>query len=157
MKKSAVILALIFLPVLCSGQTKNSVASFEPLFVRIEQVIPLNIAAKNTISDGYFLQIENDTLTCYMPYFGNSRTAMLGRTGNGVKADKQKIKIDMKYNAKKMVYDVWFNFKNEDIGEAVACSIKIYDNGLVHIGIESNYRDFISYDGQRVEKLQRKK
>lgn len=157
MKKSAVVLAMMLLPVLCAAQAKNSVASFAPLFVRIEQVVPLTIAAKNTISDGYFLKIENDTLTCYMPYFGNSRTAMLGREGNGIRADKQKIKIGMKYNAKKMVYDVWFNFKNEDIGETVACNMKIYDNGLVHIGIESNYRDFISYDGQRVEKLQEKK
>jgi hypothetical protein len=157
MKKRVVILALMFLPLLCAGQEKKSVTSFEPLYVKIEQVVPVNIASKNTASDGYFFQIENDTLTCYLPYFGNSRTAMMGRTGNGVTAKKQKIAPSMKYSAKKKVYTVWFNFENEDMGEKVACNMQIFDNGFVHIGVESNYRDFISYDGLKTEKLQVKK
>ena len=120
----------------------------------INRIYPLSSPARET-SDGYNIKLIKDTLSCYLPYFGVSRSAsaatIMGK-GLAIEANKQKVyNIIEDTTPKKNSTLINFKFKNDNNNELWTCTIEIFSNGNANIRFDGNSRDAISYQGELSE------
>ncbi|HNY05074.1 MAG TPA: DUF4251 domain-containing protein [Candidatus Egerieousia sp.] len=152
-------LLLILLPIFCMGQTnkekqaamvKGSVESGN-VYVHVRQVIPLSMRMKDVSTDSYSFKLKDRKLTCYLPYFGASHTAIIGTDDTGIKAEAVLVNVNKEFNAKKKCWWLTFAFENVNLHEQINCRVQIFYNGQTYIKMQPTGRDSILYQGE-VEK-----
>ena len=89
------------------------------------------------------LQLKNDTLTSYLPYYGRAYTADYGSTSSplnfeGVIENYEKTRGKKNYN-------VQFNVKNKS--DNLVYRFQIFDNGSTSLNVQSVNRQSISFNG----------
>lgn len=117
------------------------------IVIGISRIYPMDSPARNT-SDGYTLRLINDSLSCYLPYFGSSKTPIYGGQNLAIEAREQKVDPQGGYDEKSDSYVYRIPFKNENTRDAWICSIQIFTNGAANIRMEGVSRDPISYSGK---------
>ena len=103
---------------------------------------PMKGPSKN-VSYGYSVEVRNDSLISYLPYFGQVFSVPYGggkglnfseRIGNyretQVKSNMRRIEIDVKNDEDTYLY-----------------TLEIFDNGSTSIDVQARQRDHISYSG----------
>lgn len=117
--------------------------------IKISKIIPTSGSTKHTSTE-YLMTIKNDSLSCYLPYFGYSRTAIFGSQNLAIESDNQKIVLEGGYDTKKNYYIYRFNFINKNTNDKWVCIMQILTNGISFVQIGSSYRDSMQYEGQFV-------
>lgn len=111
------------------------------------QSIPGNTTNRST-SDGYYVQLENDLFSCYLPYMGVARTAIMGGQNLSLEAKSQKVNLLQEYDAKSESYLYQFTYQNSNMNDQWKCTIQLFKNGEANIRMDGNSRDAISYRGE---------
>lgn len=94
----------------------------------------------------YEIIIKNDSLTCYLPYFGESYTAPLFPADVRVEFEEKKITFS-KCSPRQGIYLIKFNTK-ADIGlETFSFTITIFESGFCIVNLTPSKRDYIIYHG----------
>ena len=148
-------LLLILLPVFCTGQTKKEkqaamvkeAVESGNVYVHVGQVIPLSMRMKDVSTDSYSFKLNDGKLTCYLPYFGASHTAIIGTDDTGIKAEAMPVNVNKKFNAKKKCWWLTFDFENVNMHERINCNVQIFSNGQIYIKMQPEGRDSIQYQG----------
>lgn len=110
--------------------------------INVSRMYPMKGGAKS-VSYGYGVEVRNDSLISYLPYFGRAYDVPYGG-GKGLsfserigsyqesqaKSDQRLIKIDVKNDEDTYLY-----------------TIKVFDNGSSSIDVQSRKRESISYSG----------
>lgn len=116
------------------------------LYIRLESAHPLRGMVRN-LTYNFTLSLKSDTLTCRMPYLGQMHTAVMDPDEVSFVSYNQKVTTVWAHNDKKDSDIVQFIFVNTTHREKVECTIEIFKDAMVYIGINSNDRDTISYKG----------
>lgn len=115
--------------------------------IEISKIFPLSSPAKVT-TDGYFVELNGGKFSCMLPYYGSSKTAIMGGVSLSFEAKNQKVNILQGEDPKFDSFIYQFYFKNENLNDNWRCTIEIYDNGDANIRIDEGSRDAISYRGE---------
>lgn len=115
--------------------------------IDITQIIPQNQQMINTLAT-YYIQFNNDSLTCYLPYIGNSTTAVYGSQNLAIESEKQKIKIEKGYDAEEECTGYQFSFRNKNNNDLWKCLMLIYNDGDCRIKLENYSKLPIAYFGK---------
>ena len=105
-----------------------------------------------SLTSTYDVQIDNDTITCYLPYFGRAHTASYGSSDSPMDF-KQPIE-EYEFEKTKKGYEIKFSVKNKT--DRLNFSFQIADNGSSSLSLTSTNRSPISYIGN-IEKPEEKK
>lgn len=110
--------------------------------IGVDHMYPMKGPSKN-VSYGYSVEVRNDSLISYLPYFGQVFSVPYGggkglnfseRIGNyretQVKSNMRRIEIDVKNDEDTYLY-----------------TLEIFDNGSTSIDVQARQRDHISYSG----------
>ena len=110
--------------------------------IGVDRMYPMKGPSKN-VSYGYSVEVRNDSLISYLPYFGQVFSVPYGggkglnfseRIGNyretQVKSYMRRIEIDVKNDEDTYLY-----------------TLEIFDNGSTSIDVQARQRDHISYSG----------
>lgn len=60
--------------------------------INVNRILPANGSSIHS-NDGYFLKIKGDTISCYLPYFGKSRSPLIDPSNLRIEISNQKVKI----------------------------------------------------------------
>jgi uncharacterized protein DUF4251 len=93
------------------------------------------------------LKLEGENADIYLPYFGEVHTPMAPPGGDGGVIFKGKVegyKVD--FNEKKQRVIIKFSGKAKN--ELFDFTLSVFKNGNGNLGVSSNFRKRISYDGQ---------
>lgn len=121
------------------------------MYIGIERICPQSMPASTT-SDGYFIYIRHDTLSCTLPYLGVSRTPVIGSSDISITAANQPVTIEGGYNASDKSWNYSIRFVNESLSEPGICTVQIYENAKANIRVDVNNREPISFLGSLNEK-----
>lgn len=113
--------------------------------INVNRILPANGSSIHS-NDGYFLKIKGDTISCYLPYFGKSRSPLIDPSNLRIEISNQKVKIK-KSEMKKGGYSYKFTGNTDKTGEAFDFRITIYFSGSSTISVTPSLREFISYHG----------
>lgn len=125
----------------------------EDIYIEIDRIIPRKMPQKETM-DGYTISIKDGILKCYLPYVGEIRYSFSDNNAIAIDANKVPVKTKITYNPpyKKCYALVEFTFKSRYNSEIFYFQMEIYKNGTAYIRVESQYRDFINYNGHLEER-----
>lgn len=115
------------------------------------QVLPTGMRNR-TLTSNYDAKIENDTITCYLPYFGKAHTASYG--GSQSPMDFTQPIENYKFEKTKKGYKIKFEASNKN--DRLSFSFQITDTGSASLNVNSTNRSSISYYGD-IEKVEEKK
>ena len=110
------------------------------------QVLPVGMRSK-TLTTSYDVKIDNDTITCYLPYFGNAHTAAYG--SNRSPMDFVQPIEDYKFEKTKKGYEIKFEVSNKN--DRLSFFFQIADTGSASLSVNSTSRSSISYYGDIVK------
>ena len=99
------------------------------------EMIPLRAPSK-TLTDPYFVKVEDNCLESALPYFGRATNIPYGG-GNA---------LDFKKEVKPGVYDIKVVASNSE--DTYEYNIRLYDNGSASININCRNREAITFLGQ---------
>jgi len=115
------------------------------------QVLPTGMSSK-TLTSSYDARIENDTITCYLPYFGKAHTAAYG--SNRSPMDFVQPIEDYKFEKTKKGYEIKFEVSNNN--DRLNFFFQIAETGSTSLSVNSTSRSAISYYGDIVEVEEKK-
>lgn len=151
-KVAFVIVGLTFLLTSCSStkkavalnenDIKNVIDSSQFTFIA-ERMVPLRGPSK-VLTSYYDVMVKKDTLRSFLPYFGRSYQAEIGRTKSPLEFDSHNFtyKVDQKNP------DQWQVFINpKDVQEIQQLLFTVFNNGTATLNIVSTNRDAISFYG----------
>lgn len=98
----------------------------------------------NLTGQNYDVRISQDSLVAYLPYYGRSFSAPMGRDDTGYKFTSTKFDFESK-ERKKGGWQISLNPK--DTKESVRMSLTIGVNGYATLTINSNNKQSITYNG----------
>lgn len=107
-----------------------------------------NGASINLSGANYDLQLKKDSLVAYLPYYGRSFNAPIGRDDSGFKFTSTQFTVESTPR-KKGGWQV--NIISKDTRESVRMSLSISPNGNASLTVNSNNKQSISYNGYLVE------
>ena len=110
------------------------------------QVIPSTMRSR-TLTSSYNVQIKNDTITCYLPYFGKAHTAAYGSSQSPM--DFIQPIENYKFEKTKKGYEVKFETSNNN--DRLNFFFRIADTGSASLSVNSTNRSSISYHGDIVK------
>lgn len=116
------------------------------LYILLESAHPLKGVVRN-LSSNFSISLRGDTLNCRMPYTGSMHTAVLDPEEINLSSENQKVTPIWGINEKKGSTIVQVIFLNSARRERVECTLEIFKDTRVYVGINSNDRDTISYIG----------
>ncbi len=111
--------------------------------ISINRMLPMNGASKS-VSYGYSVEIRNDSLFSYLPYFGRAYQVPYGG-GKGLTFDAP-IGHYQEAKAKNGSRQIDIELKNEE--DEYIYHISVFENGSSSIEVQSRQRDPISYSGE---------
>ncbi|MES2650821.1 MAG: DUF4251 domain-containing protein [Bacteroidota bacterium] len=104
--------------------------------------------AINLNGENYDVRITADSLVAYLPYYGRSFSAPIGRDESGYKFTSTKFSYESKLR-KKGGWQISINPK--DTKESVRMNLTITENGYATLIISSNNKQSITYNGYLAE------
>ena len=110
------------------------------------QVLPTGMRSK-TLTSSYDVQIKNDTIICYLPYFGKAHTAAYG--SNRSPMDFTQPIEDYKFEKTKKGYEIKFEASNNN--DRLVFFFQIAETGSTSLSVNSTSRSTISYYGDIVK------
>ena len=131
-------------------QTKTVLESKAYVF-SATQVIPTGMRSKS-LTSSYDAVIKNDTIVCYLPYFGKAHTASYG--SNRSPMDFTQPIEDYKFEKTKKGYEISFEASNNS--DRLKFFFQISETGSTSLSVNSTNRSSISYYGDIV-KIEEKK
>lgn len=113
--------------------------------IDVNRMYPMNGNSRN-VSYGYSVEVRNDTLISYLPYFGRAYNVPYGG-GKGFNFSEQigSYHETQQSNGARLIN---IELKNEE--DIYQYTIKVFDNGNSSIDVQSRQRDPISYSGEMV-------
>jgi hypothetical protein len=96
-----------------------------------------------SLSPSFDVKISGDTVTAYLPYFGEAHTATFGSEEGGIKfkSTRNKYKIQSKKNGWNVM------IKPEDIGYGIELNFDVSKSGSIMLRVNDNRRDAITFRG----------
>jgi len=111
--------------------------------IAVNRMYPSRGASK-IVSSGYSVEVRNDSLISYLPYFGRAYDVPYGG-GNGLNFSapirnykESQTKIDLRH--------IEIDVKNDE--DTYLYTLDIFDNGSTDINVRSRQREPISFSGQ---------
>lgn len=113
--------------------------------IDVNRMYPMNGNSRN-VSYGYSVEVRNDTLISYLPYFGRAYNVPYGG-GKGLNFSERigSYHETQQSNGARLI-DI--ELKNDE--DIYQYTIKVFDNGNASIDVQSRQRDPISYSGEMV-------
>ena len=128
--------------------TKTALESNSFVFAAT-QMIPSG-GRSRTLTSSYEARIENDTITCYLPFFGRAHTVSYG--GSESPMDFTQPIEDYSFEKVKKGYEIKFSVNNKS--DRLNFFFQIADNGSSSLSVTSTNRSTISYYGN-IEKVRK--
>ncbi|WP_338398137.1 DUF4251 domain-containing protein [Persicobacter psychrovividus] len=100
----------------------------------------------NVNTDGYTMEIDQQQVKAYLPYFGRAFSADYGSSEGGVKFDQPMTDEEISYDQKKN--RTTYSFTIKDKNEKYDCKMTVFDNGNATLNISFLRKDPISYQGK---------
>lgn len=110
--------------------------------IGVDRMYPMKGPSKN-VSYGYSVEVRNDSLISYLPYFGQVFSVPYGG-GKGLNFSERISnyrETQVKSNMRRIEIDV----KNDE--DTYLYTLEIFDNGSTSIDVQARQRDHISYSG----------
>jgi len=151
----------------------DSLYALDDYRVDVEVIYPFNSASTTQVSnrllqntgnnasridvrgDGNFIELKNDTITAYLPFFGESRISGGGVGGQSIAIEIEEPLKDLKktINPKKETLELEFKAtQKEGDKDKYQIKIEIFANYKASVNVSPVYRTFIRYDGKLAEK-----
>jgi hypothetical protein len=110
----------------------------------VQSAIPLK-GKFISLSSSFDVKISGDTVTAYLPYFGEAHTAIFGNAENGI----QFTSVRNKYTIRPQKKDKGWNviIKPEDTGYGIELNFDISKSGNTMLRVTDNRRDPITFRG----------
>jgi hypothetical protein len=96
-----------------------------------------------SLTPSFDVRISGDTVTAYLPYFGEAHTAIFGHEEGGIKFKSVRNKYTVK--PKKNGWNVMI--KPEDVGYGIELNFDISKSGNTMLRVNDNRRDAITFRG----------
>ena len=111
--------------------------------IAISRMYPMKGSSRN-VSYGYSVEVRNDSLISYLPYFGGAYNVPYGG-GKGLNFSERigSYRESQKNNGERQIE---INVTNEE--DTYIYLIKVFSNGNSSIDVTSRQRDHISYSGE---------
>jgi len=111
---------------------------------------PGNTAANiSLIGNANFFKMDGDTISAYLPYFGERRFGSnYGSNEGGISFNDKPLIKEISYNVKKQRAEMHFRIKQERDNEIYDILILIFANHSAHISVNSSERTPINYYGE---------
>ena len=111
--------------------------------INVDRMYPMKGGSKS-VSFGYGVEVRNDSLISYLPYFGRAYDIPYGG-GKGLNFS-ERIGSYCDTPGKNGLHVIDIEVTNTE--DTYFYSIKVYDNGSSSIDVQSRNREHISYTGQ---------
>jgi hypothetical protein len=95
------------------------------------------------LTASFDVKISGDTVTAYLPYYGEAHTAIFGHDESGIKFKS----VRNKYSAKQKKNGWNIIIKPEDVGYGIALYFDVSKSGYTTLIVRDNRRDIISFRG----------
>ena len=111
--------------------------------IAVNRMYPMK-GSSRSVSYGYSVEVRNDSLISYLPYFGGAYNVPYGG-GKGLNFSERigSYRESQKNNGERQIE---INVTNEE--DTYIYLIKIFSNGNSSIDVTSRQRDHISYSGE---------
>jgi hypothetical protein len=96
------------------------------------------------LDGGYFLQLNGDTLKCYLPYFGRAYSAPINTSESGYDFTSTSFSYEIA-EGKKDSYRVTIKTKESVYNKSFL--LTVYDNGTAYLQASSPDKQTVSYNG----------
>ncbi|MBC29975.1 MAG: hypothetical protein CMH48_03935 [Muricauda sp.] len=107
----------------------------------------------NLIGNNNFLKIDGDSVSAYLPYYGERQMGGgYGQTNTGIKFEGGPTDFEISKDDKKNTYSIKFDVN--DRSEAFQVNMTLFPNMTASVNINSNERFSIRYQGTVKEPLQ---
>lgn len=113
--------------------------------ISVDRMYPMKGSSRN-VSYGYSVEVRNDSLISYLPYFGRAYSVPYGG-GKGLNFS-ERIGSYKEFKEKDGRRNIEIGLKNEE--DTYLYRIEVFDNGKSSIDVQSRQRDRISYSGDMV-------
>lgn len=131
-------------------QTKTVLENKAYLFVAT-QALPSGARSVN-LTSSYDAKIENDTIICYLPFYGRAHTASFG--GGDSPMDFTQPIENYNFEKTKKGYQIKFDVKNKT--DRLNFTLQIAESGSTSLNVTSSNRSSMSYYGD-IEKIEEEK
>lgn len=111
--------------------------------IAVNRMYPSRGASK-IVSSGYSVEVRNDSLFSYLPYFGRAYDVPYGG-GNGLNFSAP-IRNYKESQTKSDLRHIEIDVKNDE--DTYLYTLDIFDNGSTDINVRSRQREPISFSGQ---------
>ena len=111
--------------------------------IAVNRMYPSRGASK-IVSSGYTVEVRNDSLISYLPYFGRAYDVPYGG-GNGLNFSAP-IRNYKESQTKSDLRHIEIDVKNDE--DTYLYTLDIFDNGSTDINVRSRQREPISFSGQ---------
>ena len=113
--------------------------------IDVDRMLPMN-GNSRTLTSSYSLEIRNDSVISYLPYFGQAYSIPYGG-GKGLIFDEALSEYTAKYHKKGKV-EIKFTVRTDE--DRYTYRITIFPNASASISVNSNNRQPISYQGEMI-------
>lgn len=136
-----------------ASEVKNCIVN-KHILIEIYKVFPQGESPK-VANGSYTIKLYNDSLTCHLPYYGNSKTPIYGGQGQSIETTKQKVESICAYDQKTESHIIQFSLKNENTMDKWGCTLQIFNNKTAYVAITNPSKSNITFTGEIItEKLQ---
>ena len=113
--------------------------------IAVDRMYPMKGSSKS-VSYGYCIEVRNDSLFSYLPYFGRAYSVPYGG-GKGLNFSERigNYQESQKKNGQRHIE---ISLKNEE--DTYLYTIDVFDNGNSSIDVQARQRENISYSGEMV-------
>jgi hypothetical protein len=96
-----------------------------------------------SLTSMFDVKISGDTVTAYLPYYGEAHTAMFGSDEGGIKFKSVRNKYQVR--AKKNSWNI--TIRPEDVGYGIELNFDVLKSGTTMLRVNDNRRDAITFRG----------
>ena len=111
--------------------------------IDVERMYSMRGGSK-TLSYGYSVEVRNDSLISYLPYFGRAYSVPYGG-GKGL-TFSERIGSYQEYQKGNGLRHIEIGLRNDE--DTYLYTIEVYENGTSSISVQSRQRENISYSGE---------
>jgi CRISPR/Cas system-associated endoribonuclease Cas2 len=117
------------------------------IYIEVYKIFPQGDSPK-IVSGSYTVRLSHDSLTCYLPYYGSSKTPVFGGQNQAIEANKQLVQSNSSYDQTSESHIIIFSLKNENTMEKWNCKIQIFNNKVTYIALDTPSKSNITYTGE---------
>lgn len=111
--------------------------------ISVDRMYPMKGSPKN-VSYGYSVEVRNDSLISYLPYFGRAYSVPYGG-GKGLNFSEC---IGSYRESQKVEGQRYIEIEVKNDEDSYLYTIEVFDNGRSSINVQSRQREPISYSGE---------